>query len=153
VPALYAWQPGQRTNTLSRSAGGLLLVSALITGLLNFPSTCHCGAEIPHPHSLFLLAEHHHHHDGTIEDVDDEQGHVHGTVAPRPRELAARGPIAQAATPEGVAGEQISLAIEELAPAARSGVSERFVWPLHFPLAGTGEPPEPPPPRSPINFV
>jgi hypothetical protein len=101
---------------------------------------------MPHPHSLFLLADHHHHHDGTIED--DGHEHEYGEPASHQAEIAKRGPVVQAATPDGVAGEQISLALEEFGSAASSGVSEPFVWPLHLPLAGIGEPPEPPPPRA-----
>jgi len=96
---------------------------------------------MPHPHSLFLLADHHHHHDGTIE-VE------HGDAALK--EIATRGVVVQSSTPEGGSGEQISLAIEEFGAAASAGTSELFVWPLHLPLTGIGEPPEPPPPRSPI---
>jgi len=99
---------------------------------------------MPHPHSLFLLIDHHHQHDGSIED--DE--HQHGEAALRQGEIAGRGPVVQASTPEGVSGEQIGLTIEEFGAGAWSGASDPFVWPLHLPLAGIGEPPEPPPPRS-----
>lgn len=146
MPALDAWQPGHRTSNLLRSAGGLLLVSALISGLLNFPSTCDCGAEMPHPHSLFLLADHHHHLDGSVENV----GHAHGGPAMQQAKIALRGLVAQASTPEGVSGEQISLTIEAFGMAAWSGTSEPLAWPLQSSLTRIGEPPEPPPPRSPV---
>jgi len=97
---------------------------------------------MPHPHSLFLLADHHHHHhDGTIEDE-------HGDVALK--EIATRGLVVQSSTTEGGSGEQISFALEEFGAAAWAGTSETFAWPLHLRLSGIGEPPELPPPRSPI---
>jgi hypothetical protein len=104
---------------------------------------------MPHPHSLFLLADHHHHHDGSI--VNDE--HEHGEPALHQAEVAVRGPVVQSATPEGVAGEQISLTIEEFGSAAWSGASEPFFWPLHLPLTGIGEPPDPPPPRAALTIA
>jgi hypothetical protein len=38
----------------------LIMPIALIVGMLSFPATCQCGAEIPHDHSLFMLAGHSH---------------------------------------------------------------------------------------------
>ena len=45
------------TGRLSLSA---LVVSAMF-GLLSVPTTCACGTDIPHGHSLFELTGHHHH--------------------------------------------------------------------------------------------
>lgn len=104
---------------------------------------------MPHPHSLFLLADHHHHHDGSIVNDDQE----HGEPVLHQAEVAVRGPVVQSAIPEGVAGEQISLTIEEFGSAAWSGASEPFFWPLHFPLTGIGEPPDPPPPRAALTIA
>jgi hypothetical protein len=101
---------------------------------------------MPHPHSLFLLADHHHEHDGSLDEHEHE--HEHGAAASRQGEVAGRGPVVQSVTPEGAFGEQISLAIEECGAAARTGVSEPLIWPLDVPLASIGEAPEPPPPRS-----
>jgi hypothetical protein len=100
---------------------------------------------MPHPHSLFLLADHHHHHDGSL---DDEHEHEQGAAENRQSEIAGRKPIAQAATEEGAFGEQISLTVGEFGAAARTGASEPFIWLLHLPLTSRGEPPDPPPPRS-----
>lgn len=44
----------------SASLLGTLLAGLVITGLLHFPSSCTCGAQLPHTHSLFQLAGHHH---------------------------------------------------------------------------------------------
>jgi hypothetical protein len=41
-------------------AGGLLLVSLVIGGLLSVPTRCTCGAESPHEHSIFTLRSHWH---------------------------------------------------------------------------------------------
>jgi hypothetical protein len=46
---------------ITRLAAGTLIVPAtLVTGLLTFPTTCTCGAEQPHEHSIFGIADHHH---------------------------------------------------------------------------------------------
>lgn len=46
----------------SVAALGTLLAGLVVLGLLHFPATCRCGADLPHTHSLFQLAGHHHDH-------------------------------------------------------------------------------------------
>lgn len=77
----------------------LLLPALLISSLLSFPSTCRCGAELPHTHSIFGLAGHSHGATGadatSVGDPGhphaDEPGHQHTDsatdVAPLPVEL------------------------------------------------------------------
>jgi hypothetical protein len=47
-------------------SASVALPALLVVGLLSFPSSCACGAVMPHDHSLFVLSAHHHaarHHD------------------------------------------------------------------------------------------
>ena len=59
----------------------LLLPALLISSLLSFPSSCRCGAELPHVHGLFSLAGHSHTGTGTGTGADassvGDPGHPH----------------------------------------------------------------------------
>jgi hypothetical protein len=79
-------------------AGSSLVPAFLVVGLLSFPSSCQCGAALPHDHSLFALASHshvhpptggHHHGADTIDDSATQQ---------RASEVRLTGPAFQVAT-------------------------------------------------------
>jgi hypothetical protein len=146
VPTVRAFYPWHLSSNTCRSASGLILVLALISGLLNFPSTCQCGAELPHPHSLFLLADHHHSPDGETESSEhDHPEHANGS--PLQAEFAEPGPIVQGAVPEGVAGDQIGLVLSGATLQAWTGELASAGWRLKLPIPTIGEPPDLPPPR------
>lgn len=47
--------------SIARLAASTLIVpTALVAGMLSFPTTCTCGADYPHEHPLFGIAGHHH---------------------------------------------------------------------------------------------
>lgn len=148
MPTFRAPHSGQLSSNTCRSAGGLILVLALVTGLLNFPTICHCGAELPHPHSLFVLADHHHSPDGEIEitrhddAVQPDGGNLPYTQAAGP------GPFVQSAGDEGTFGDQIGFAVGNVSLSAGPGGITFAIWQLKFPIPVIGEPPEPPPPRA-----
>lgn len=65
---------------IQRSAAGLCVALLLVAGLVSVPTSCDCGAGVPHGHSLFILAGHHHSSQGAIfgsqsGPVDHEHGH------------------------------------------------------------------------------
>jgi len=37
-----------------------IVPTALVAGMLSFPTTCQCGADQPHSHSIFEMRGHHH---------------------------------------------------------------------------------------------
>ncbi len=59
-------------HTTQRWSSTITLVAVLVSGfaLLLFPTVCTCGAEMPHPHTLFELPGHHHGSSQTFRDVD-----------------------------------------------------------------------------------
>jgi len=147
VPTVRAFQSRHLSSNTCRSAGGLILVLALVAGLLNFPSTCQCGAEVPHPHSLFLLADHHHSQDGVIE-APEQQHAGYADVSLPQTEHAGPGPVVQGAVPEGVAGDEISLALAGRVPRAWPPTQSFAIWQLVLPIPANAEPPDHPPPRA-----
>lgn len=47
--------------SITRLAAGTLIVpTALVAGMMTFPTTCTCGADYPHDHPLYGIAGHHH---------------------------------------------------------------------------------------------
>jgi hypothetical protein len=146
VPTVRAFYPWHLSSNTCRSASGLILVLALISGLLNFPSTCQCGAELPHPHSLFLLADHHHSPDGETETPAQRHSGRARLNLPQ-TEIAGPGLVVQSAAPDGVAGNEIGLLLARLATRLWPGAMIIAGWQLNLPIPTIGEPPEPPPPR------
>lgn len=116
----------------------------LVAGLLSIPSTCTCGAEFVHAHSLFLLAGHHHALDGKIDDGFNQTARgsrldrlatdsssnqvVKGLVTE-----FAHGPIGLTASAHSVSGP----------PSAVDQIRQLSLSP-----SGRFDIPEPPPPRS-----
>jgi hypothetical protein len=41
-------------------ASTAIVPTALVAGMLSFPTTCQCGADHPHEHSIFEMPGHHH---------------------------------------------------------------------------------------------
>jgi hypothetical protein len=41
-------------------ASTAIVPTALVAGMLSFPTTCQCGADQPHEHSIFEMPGHHH---------------------------------------------------------------------------------------------
>ncbi|HYI15034.1 MAG TPA: hypothetical protein VEX37_06565 [Thermomicrobiales bacterium] len=41
-------------------ASTAIIPTALVAGMLSFPTTCQCGADRPHEHSIFEMPGHHH---------------------------------------------------------------------------------------------
>lgn len=146
MPTYRAFPAGHSSSKTYRSAGGLILVLALITGLLNFPSVCHCGAELPHPHSLFLLADHHHSPDGEIESSAHDNTPDTESSPPATRAIGP-GPFVQGAGSEGGTGIEIGFALTGMLLPAWSGALTFAGWHFTLPIPTTAEPPELPPPR------
>ena len=147
MPTFRAFHPWHLSSNACRSARGLVLVSLLISGLLNFPSTCQCGAELPHPHSLFLLADHHHSPDGQLEAPKQLYAGYAGVNSPQ-TENAGPGPVVQGAVPEGVAGDEISFAFSGQVRQAWPPLRTFAIWQLVLPRPANAEPPDHPPPRA-----
>ena len=70
-----------RMGGLQRSFVGICIAFLLIGGLVSMPTSCDCGAGVPHGHSLFILAGHHHAADGDTFGTEDNthNGHQHHT--------------------------------------------------------------------------
>ena len=48
-------------SVLARVIASTAIVPAfIVAGLLSFPTTCQCGADYPHDHSIFDMPGHHH---------------------------------------------------------------------------------------------
>jgi hypothetical protein len=125
----------QRARAGSLGAAGLSLTLLLVLGLMTFPTTCRCGADLPHQHGLFELPGHHH------GDAAPLVGY--GTSGNHDLER----PVVRA--PEGSgANTQVSAAtVQSLSyPPVR--------WPQRSPLSSSLVPdgrsvvPDPPPPRA-----
>lgn len=50
----------QPLTKLLHSTAALLLILIVLAGLLSFPTSCGCGIDLPHEHSLFLVNQHRH---------------------------------------------------------------------------------------------
>jgi hypothetical protein len=113
----------------------LIIPIALIAGMLSFPSTCQCGAVLPHDHSLFMLAGHSH-----------LSGAHHHDHAARKASASYDGPTFQ--LPAANASAQNEGAV--LAPSVLTINSDRpfFAAVKPQPLPSQAEAPELPPPRA-----
>ena len=72
---------------------GTLLAGLVVAGLLHFPASCRCGADMPHSHSLFQLASRHH----------DHRSHAHA-----PHDHNQGQPPARAAAPRDIDGPVVT---------------------------------------------
>ena len=59
-------------------ASTAIVPTALMAGMLSFPTTCQCGADHPHEHSIFQM--HGHHHSETREEVESNREVVRAGV-------------------------------------------------------------------------
>lgn len=122
---------------MQTSVSGLLVLPFLLVGLLNFPTSCLCGAEMPHSHSLFMLGGHHHGHSHR----DDATGHEHTQAS-----VGQQGP--QLHTPAMITSPGKHTAALLGQTADWTGQSTMYRPPWSFSLLADGQvlTPEPPPP-------
>lgn len=134
---------GSHLQQLPRLLVALLIPTALVAGLLSVPTTCRCGAEHPHTHTIFQLGEHHHHDDNGASDASATRmsaADTPGTHHP-PNDDAA-----QVETPSPTAGSSLVLAL--LSDSALPGVGDDVpITTRTQPLDGHSRPPLAPPPQ------
>ena len=113
----------------------LPLALVLVLGLLTFPTTCRCGADLPHQHGLFELPMHHHGSTSPVTarsagDVGDGEGPV------------LRAPGARAAD------SQPSMAALQLVISLLLRCAAAPCVPFSLMPSGVVVVPDPPPPRA-----
>lgn len=113
-------------------AGGLLIVSLIIGGLVSVPTVCACGSAYPHEHTLFSLPGHWHGNAAAPQDTDQPR------VFPDGPAVSAGGPIGISFGVADIA-DQPALAVDEYA-------GQRIQGDVHM-FDGYVERPESPPPR------
>jgi hypothetical protein len=134
------------TGGRSTSFVGTAVMLTLVIGLLNFPSMGFSGAEIPHAHSLFMLADHHHDSDGEIDFTQHDDTHDAAEM-PGATNSATSGPVVHDATPEFVEGGPVGLFLTSLIVLARKVLMTPVALQENLPARGQFLTPEPPPPR------
>ncbi len=147
MPFKRATQTWHRTQRPPISVGNFLILVTLLTGLLNFPSMSTSGAELSHPHSLFMLAHHHHDHDGEIDDVADHHTSSHPDINPPVASSASDGPVLQQPAAEFVGGGPIGLTLGRPTDHGISRSSNDTEFIIERSPAGLTDQPETPPPR------
>lgn len=112
----------------------LVLALGLVLSLLTFPTTCRCGAELPHEHVLFALPGHHHSGQSTASD----------SITGDARDYD--GPVLRASDGWAAIGQPVIVAVQLLA--FRLLRSLRLILPFADILPdGLVVTPDPPPPR------
>ena len=139
-----------RMRRLKRSrrptAGMIILLVLLLTGLLNFPSVCNCGAELPHAHSLFMLADHHHTSDGEL-DRTPPGDRPDASATSIATNTATSGPILQGPADEFAGGGPIGLSLAMTMGAHLQGLIMTTEWLNPNQGLGVTVAPESPPPQ------
>lgn len=138
----FKWR---RTGIRESRYMGLLAVLFLVFGMLNFPSTCDCGAELPHAHSLFILGDHYHSPDGEI-DTTPKPHSSDATSSATHADWTPGGPTLQGPSSEFIGGGPIGLSLTTVSTGSglTSGLSVDF---RHSIPSGETTTPEPPPPQ------
>lgn len=132
---LGPWPQGRRAQVpLCSVTSRLILALGLVLGLLTFPTTCRCGAELPHEHVLFELPGHHHDGQSTASDSTTDDARDYD------------GPVLRASDGWAAIGQPVTVAVQLLAsPLLRS---LRSILPFTDVLPdGLVVTPDPPPPR------
>ncbi len=127
-------------------AGHLVIVLLLITGLLNFPSVCDCGAELPHAHSLFILADHDHAPNGDIVVYPMQQA-LDASAQAVASAPSPNAPVIQGPSDEFIGGGPIGLSLSTFGPTGTLGSRTTLGWPVRGLNLGVSVAPESPPPR------
>jgi hypothetical protein len=147
VPPSVTLSIWANSDNQSTSPMKLIILSMMVIGLLNFPSMTRSGAELPHAHSLFMLAHHHHEHDGEV-DLSSPHAAI-DTNASRPAAVGPGSrPSLSGSDAEFVGGGPINLALFNLAASNSSFPSSGLARSLTLAPAGRDERPEVPPPRN-----
>jgi hypothetical protein len=147
VPAFFQRRARNPKGYRPPAARYTLMVLLLLTGLLNFPSIAACGAELPHAHSLFMLADHHHEPDGELASMPQEHAPA-ASGAPITADSTPAGPILQDPSLEFVSGGPVGLAIVTITASRSRGASAQIDQPrCHLPRDVTITPASPPPRR------
>lgn len=73
-----------------QSVAGICLALLLVGGLVSMPTSCDCGAGIPHGHSLFILGGHYHSAEGAVfgaaeDEMEHHQHHNHESPSIEPQ--------------------------------------------------------------------
>jgi hypothetical protein len=113
-------------------AGGLLIVSLVIGGLLSVPTRCTCGAERPHEHSLFTLPGHWHSQLDQDPSARTTYSHYDGPIIT----------FGGTATFVGATADLVADALSDIPDGVLASAPHDAA-----PAAGRGEAPERPPPR------
>ena len=66
-----------RPSRFDCSFAGVCVALLLVGGLITVPTTCECGADVSHGHSLFEMPGHHH----ELEHVNQDEGHNRQGIA------------------------------------------------------------------------
>ena len=108
--------PMLRLPVVMSTTLGTLLAGLVVAGLLHFPATCRCGADLPHSHSLFQLAGRHHDHRSHAHAPHDHSQGQPPARAGAPLDID--GPVV---TTPGSSGSETSalIATSQSAPQAR----------------------------------
>jgi hypothetical protein len=113
-------------------ASTAIVPTALVAGMLSFPTTCQCGADQPHGHSIFEMRDHYH---GERPDGSENREPVRAGVDG----VTVQTPIGNA-TPALAAVQTAALALQPLPRAALVAGAEQMP-------AGLQLTPDVPPPQ------
>lgn len=135
------------TRRRPMTAGRILIRLALLMGLLNFPAMSASGAELSHPHSLFMLGHHHHDHDGETKFTSDHHDADNSGMSQSFGVSSNGGPMMQGPAEEFVGGNPIGLTLSSSLSAELLGVTISPSLALFQLPTGESGKPEIPPPR------
>ena len=121
----------------------LYLLVALVTGLMTFPTICNSGAEVPHPHALFMLAHHHHDETGEVDWTPTSRADGTNTSS----RSALDSPSAQPVTQSFMNSDQVVATAAIHVTFTTSGSLGPLSAIRSGPNGSDREAPEPPPPR------
>jgi hypothetical protein len=123
-------------NTWLSACIALMLPFTLVAGLLTFPTSCACGAELPHDHGLFTLHRHDHH------DHSAESDRARTTSDDLPE---SRGAAVHAPSSAGSSAAQLAVFTAALPNDSAPGFLP--LWPVVHATLGRSVQPESPPPQ------
>lgn len=135
--------PVRPITILRSSAASVLVLPLIVAGLLSSPTSCLCGADVPHSHSLFTLRGHHHGRG------HDSSHHRHaGEHETTDTNINQQGPQLRAPVTSSL-GSNVAAFVGFMAAASHTNVIDRKqAWPSARLNDGQVITPESPPPWS-----
>lgn len=109
------------------------------------PTTCDCGAGVPHGHSLFILQGHHHGPDGAVFGATDAEHHGHHQHNYHDEYSPATGPQLDGRITHNA--DRVVLTMPQLDEDAGTWQRIRYADSERTLRGGRVDTPEPPPPR------